>query len=98
MKSFLRDKHGNVSVALLCIVLIPLTFVAWLVTWTPVAMMIDVIADMTAGNPMAARILSLANVSVAALLIGEIVVYLVWWLASAFRKEDQTYGGGTFEY
>jgi hypothetical protein len=61
----------------------------------PVAMLIDVLKAQTS-DPRVLRIFNLANVSAAALLIGEVVVLLVWWVASAFRREDQTYYGGDF--
>jgi len=65
----------------------------WLLTWTPVAMMIDILKTMTV-EPRALRIYNLAHVSASALLIGEVVCLLIWWVASAFKREDQTYYGG----
>lgn len=97
LQRFLRDEKARVSVGLVCVLLIPVTFIIWLVTWTPVAMMIDAVAALIS-NPQATRIFNLMNVSAAGLLIGEIVLYIVWWLASAFHKEDQTYSGGSVGY
>lgn len=97
LQRFLHDKNARVSVGLVCVLLIPVTFIVWLLTWTPVAMMIDAISPLIA-DPNATRIFNLMNISAAGLLIGEIVLYLVWWLASAFHREDQTFSGGTIGY
>jgi len=93
LRVWMGDRSGNVQVGVICIALICVTFIVWLLTWTPVSMLIDVLRTMT-DDPQALRIFSLANTSAGILLIGEIFVYVVWWLASSFTREDQTYYGG----
>jgi hypothetical protein len=93
MRNFIKDKRANVSVGLMCIILIPITFSAWLVCYMPTAMLIDTLSGMT-DNANALNIFNIAKVVCSALLIGEVLTLIVWWLASAFRKEDQTYQVG----
>jgi hypothetical protein len=95
LRSICKNKKAYANVALIVIILIPLTFAAWLATYTPVAMIIDTLGGMT-DDPNAHRIFDLANIVIAGLLIGEILVLLVWLGASAFRRHEQTYyvGGG----
>jgi hypothetical protein len=57
-------------------------------------MMIETLQTMTT-NPRALQVLNaLTDWALGVLLIGEILALLIWWLASAFKREDQTYYGG----
>ena len=99
-RGFIRDCRASMAVAVIAIVTIPLTFIAWLVTWTPIAQMTDMLAAMTT-NPDALRVYELAHNVAGWLLIAEVATVIVWWLASSFRQESQTYpksGGKSYGY
>lgn len=97
MRSFIGDRRGIAAVAVVAIVMVPLTFMVWLLSYSPVLMMMDVIEPLTS-NTDALAIYDEVHTVAAAFLIVEVVAILVWWGASAFRKEDQTYRSRSYGY
>jgi hypothetical protein len=77
-------------------VLIIATFIVWLATFTPVLMVIDMLTGLIV-VPELNNIIRLCNIAAGAVLICEVAAYLIWMVASAFKQEDQTYFGGSFE-
>jgi hypothetical protein len=77
----------------LAIVLIFTTFIVWLVTFTPVFIVIDRLVLLT-DLPNVANIIKLCNIAAGCCLLCEVISYLIWALASAFKRETQTYYGG----
>ena len=96
-KRFLQDKRGIAGVAIVAIITIPLTLMVCLLSWTPVQMMMSVIEPLTT-NPDALNIYAMVHTVAGALLVIEIIVILVWWFASSFRREDQTFRRGNYGY
>lgn len=101
LRNLSKNCMGNMSVAIIAIVTIPVTFLAWIVTWTPIAEMTDILAAMTS-SPDALRVYELAHNVAGWLLLAEIITVVVWWIASSFKREGQTYpvtvGGGNYGY
>lgn len=97
MRSFSNDRRGIAAVAIVAIIMVPLTFMVWLLSYTPVLMMMDVIEPLTT-NVEALAIYDEVHTVVSAFLIVEVIAIIVWWGASAFRKEDQTYRSESYGY
>jgi MFS superfamily sulfate permease-like transporter len=95
IKQFVADRYGGIRVGVFCIVMIVVTFIVYLVGWTPVGIMIEMLRPST-DNVQALRIYDLVPTVVALALVGSIVGYLIWWVASTARHEDQTYFGGVY--
>jgi lipoprotein signal peptidase len=97
LKRLIHDKRGIAAVAIVAVITIPLTFLVWLISWTPVALMLEVIEPLTT-NQNALNIYSMTHTVAGWLLIIEVAVILIWWFASSFRREDQTYRKGNYGY
>lgn len=82
---------------MVAVITIPLTFTVWLLSWTPIALLMDIIEPLTT-DANALNIFNMLHMVAAWLLIIEVVVIIVWWLASSFRREDQTYRRGNYGY
>ncbi len=90
IKRFVHDKRGFAAVTVIAIVLICATFAAWLVTSPIIGMLTTTLGSLTTDTRVH-NYYTLANNVLGWTLLGEILMYGIWWLANAFRREDQTY-------
>jgi len=91
---FWRDRQGGVRVGVICICMVIVSFLAFILTWRVTDSIIGVISGMT-NDIRVYRVFKLINISAGCVLVGTILLYVVWWVASSFKREDQTYFGGS---
>ena len=96
VKRFLDDCRGGLQVNVLAIVFIIATLIIWVATFTPVFMMIDMLLSFTVASPEVLNIVRICNIASGLVLLSEIAAYIIWAIASEFKREDQTFPGGVF--
>jgi hypothetical protein len=98
-KRFFGDCRGSLQVNVLAIVLIIVTFIVWIATFSPIFMVIDRLLELPIVYDTA-RIMSivrLCNIVAGISLLCEVISYIIWAVASEFKREDQTFAyGGMF--
>ena len=93
---FLKDNRGALRVNVIAMIGIITTFIVWIALFTPTFLVIDML-DGYAANPEVTKLIRICSIGAGLVLICEVLAYLIWAFASAFKKEDQTYNYGGFE-
>lgn len=85
------DRSGGVRVTLLAVVFIIATFIVWVATFSSIFYAIDSLLAVVVLPRQAMSLISLCHLIAGVSLVCEVVAYIIWAVASAFQREDQTF-------
>jgi integral membrane sensor domain MASE1 len=88
------DRSGSVASVVVAVVFIFVVFIIWVSTVSPTFYALDMLMEYVDLPIQASTVVRICRISSGLALLCGVIAFVIWAVASAFRREDQTFEMG----